>query len=62
MMQVALARTLARKFNARLLVFDKQQMGLTGMPTKPAAPGTATDPLRTDQMDGEGATEGLGSE
>lgn len=55
-MQVALARTLARKFNARLLVFDKQQMGLTGVPTQPAASGTATDPLRTDPMEGEGGS------
>lgn len=52
MMQVALAKTLALKYNARLLIFDKQKMGLTGLASRQPVSGIASHPLDVNPLDG----------
>lgn len=51
MMQVALAKTLALKYNARLLIFDKLKMGLTGLASK-ATLSNASVPVDVNPLDG----------
>lgn len=60
MMQVALAKTLALKYNARLLIFDKQKMGLTGLASRQPVSGIASHPLDVNPLDGGWASERAG--